>query len=130
MPEILTKAQKGAYDSSGGIEAPEKMKEIITELHDVAFDKSVDQKSKLISDNVKGIVQIQVFNDTLYNRFGFRVSTRDKLVDSKLRVVKSRDGYGLERLEAVLKSLKSEMNMMPGQPPGILDAALTVRKNT
>ena len=130
MPEVLTKAQSRVYDNTGGMEPPEKMREIIDALREAGFIEEIEQKSNIISDNVKGIVQIQVSNSTLYNRFGIRVQTRDQLCDSKLRVVKSRDGYGMAKLESILKALKSEMNMMPGPQPGMLDAALSpVRKN-
>jgi hypothetical protein len=129
MAKTLTKTISNAYGPQD-IEAQEKMKEIITEIERVGFDEQISQKSNLISDNVKGIVQIKVDNDYLYNRFGFRIGVRDQLVDAKLRTVKSRDGFGMMKLEALLKSLKSEMNMMPAPPMGALDAALSVRKNT
>ena len=130
MPEILTKAQSRVYDNTGGMEPPEKMREIIDALREAGFIEEIEQKSNIISDNVKGIVQIHVNNATLYDRFGIRCNVRDRLCDSKLRVVKSREGYGMDKLEAILKALKSEMNMMPGPQPGMLDAALTpVRKN-
>ena len=130
MPESLTKAQSRVWDATGGMEPPEKMREIIDALHETGFVEEIEQKSNLISDNVKGIVQIRVSNATLYNRFGIRIETRDHLCDSKLRVVRSREGDGMKKMIETYKALKSEMNMMPGPQPGMLDAALSpVRKN-
>ncbi len=123
----LTKGLGGAYEPTPG-EAPEKMKEIITEIERVGFDEQIAQKSNLISTNIEGIVQVRAHNNYLQKRFGIRIGVRDELVDSKLRVVKSRDGFGMMKLEALLKSLKSEMNMMPAPPPGFGEAALGVRK--
>ena len=87
MPESLTKAQSRVWDATGGMEPPEKMREIIDALHETGFKEEIDQKSNLISDNIKGIVQIKVHNATLQKRFGIRINTRDVLCDSKLRVV-------------------------------------------
>ena len=129
MPEILTKNLPRGYEQPPA-EAQEKMKEIITEIERVGFDERLASKSVLISDNIKGIVQIRVDNAYLYNRFGIRIGIRDELCESKLRVVRSRDGKGIIALESLLKALKSEMNMMPAPPTGMLDAALTpVRQN-
>ena len=128
MPDILTKNLTGNMVPVE-TEPPEKMKEIITELHDVAFVKSEDQKSILISQNIEGIVQIAVYNENLKRRFGINNPVREALCMNKMRVVKSRDGNGLKTLEGVLKALKSEMNVNPAPPaPSIADIAVGKRK--
>lgn len=64
-----------------------------------ALDKALNAenfyaKSNLTNRNLRGILKAYSFQDYLFNRYGFRISALDALIEAKRQNVLSVDGVG------------------------------------
>ena len=101
---------------------PEKASEIVNAVDQIFTDKTKEQKSNLISRNIRGITRAQSLQAYLTKYYGFRIDVLDALIDSKLLVVKSREGWGTEKLTHLMSTLQSKVETNIGMPqPNIAD---------
>ena len=94
----------------------EKASEIVKEMDSIATEKTIEQKSNIIAVNVRGINRAEAFQSYMENYYGFRIRSLDRLIESKLLVVKSRDGWGTEKLTQLMSTLQSKIETNIGMP--------------
>ena len=119
MPQLEEDMARDWENVSG---EPEKASEIVKEMDTIFTDKTAEQKSNLASINVRGINRAHAFQSYLEDYYGFRLLPLDVLIDSKLKVVKSRDGWGIEKLTGMMSTLQSKIETNIGMPqPNVVD---------
>ena len=100
----------------------EKASEIVKEMDTIFSDKTAEQKSNLISLNIRGINRAHAFQAYMMDYYGFRILPLDVLIHSKLKVVKSREGWGVDKLTQMMSTLQSRIETNIGMsPPNMVD---------
>ena len=94
----------------------EKASEIVKEVDSIFTGKTKEQKSNIVSVNVRGINRAMAFQAYMEDYCGFRINSLDTLIESKLLVVKSRDGWGTEKLTQLMSTLQSKIETNIGMP--------------
>ena len=94
----------------------EKASEIVKEVDSIFTGKTKEQKSNIVSINVRGINRATAFQAYMEDYYGFRINALDALIESKLLVVKSRDGWGTEKLTQLMSTLQSKIETNIGMP--------------
>ena len=106
---------------------PEKVSEMVSEIDRILSLKTQDQKSNLISMNIKGINRAESMQNYLENYYGFRIGVLDALVDKKISIVKSREGWGVGKALEGLKTLQSHIETNIGGAATPLDTLVGKR---
>ena len=94
----------------------EKASEIVKEVDSIFTGKTKEQKSNIVSINVRGINRAMAFQSYMEDYYGFRINSLDTLIESKLLVVKSRDGWGTDKLTQLMSTLQSKVETNIGMP--------------
>jgi len=94
----------------------------VKELGNILFDKYPEKTSNLSSENINGIVRIEVLNEYMSVNFGYRYQTLDKLVKQKQLRVISHDGFGVEKIIEFVKSIQAsfEQTQIPDRLQGLI----------
>jgi len=94
----------------------------VKELGNILFDKYPEKTSNLSSENINGIVRIEVLNEYMNVNFGYRYQTLDKLVKQKQLRVISHDGFGVEKIIEFVKSIQAsfEQTQIPDRLQGLI----------
>ena len=100
---------------------PEKISEMALAIDRITADLSQDQKSNLISLNIKGITRSEALQTYTATYYGFRIGSLDALIDKKISVVKSRDGWGIDKTLRGLATLQNKIETNFGAPNTPLD---------
>jgi hypothetical protein len=100
---------------------PEKISEMALAIDRITADLSQDQKSNLISVNIKGITRAEALQNYTATYYGFRIGGLDALIDKKISVVKSRDGWGIDKTLRGLATLQNKIETNIGAPNTPLD---------
>ena len=106
---------------------PEKVSEMVSEIDRILSPKTQDQKSNLISLNIKGINRAESLQEYLTTYYGFRIGVLDALVNKKISIVKSREGWGVSKSLEGLKTLQSHIETNIGTPATPLDTLVGKR---
>jgi hypothetical protein len=87
----------------------------IKELGEGLFDNYLDKTSNLTDENIRGIIRCRALNDFMQEKYGIRYSTLDKIVEDKMSLNISRNGYGIERFIEIVKSIQAtfEQTQLP-----------------
>jgi len=94
----------------------------VKELGNILFNKYPEKTSNLTSENINGMVRIEVLNEYMSVNFGYRYQTLDRLVKQKeLRVI-STAGFGVEKIIEFVKSIQAsfEQTQIPDRLQGLL----------
>lgn len=79
----------------------------IQELGEAVFLNYEEKTSNLTSKNISGMIKIEVLNDFMERRYGFRYTELDVLVLKKRSLVVSQKGYGLTQFIESLKAIQA-----------------------
>lgn len=87
----------------------------IKELGEGLFDNYPDKTSSITDENIKGIIRCRALNDFMQEKYGIRYSVLDKIVEDKMSLNMSRNGYGIERFIEIVKSIQAtfEQTQLP-----------------
>jgi hypothetical protein len=87
----------------------------IRELGEALFQNYEDKTSVLTEDNIQGMLKIEVLNDFMLAKYGFRYSVLDTLVREKKNLSLSKNGFGIEKLIEIVKSIQAsfEQTQLP-----------------
>lgn len=94
----------------------------VKELGNILFNKYPEKTSNLTSENINGMVRIEVLNEYMSANFGYRYQTLDKLVKQKQLRVIATDGFGVEKIIEFVKSIQAsfEQTQIPDRLQGLL----------
>jgi hypothetical protein len=110
-----------ARDANIDQHEPEKISEMALAIDRIASETTQDQKSNLISLNIKGITRAEALQKYMETYFGYRIETLDALIDKKIAIVKRRDGWGIDKTLKGLSTLQSHVETNIGTPGTPLD---------
>ena len=110
-----------ARDANIEREEPEKISEMAMAIDRIASETTQDQKSNLISRNIKAITRAEALQTYMQTYFGYRIETLDALIEKKIAIVKSRDGWGIDKTLKGLSTLQSHVETNIGTPGTPLD---------
>ena len=110
-----------ARDPDIPVQEQEKVSEMVSEIDRILSLKTQDQKSNLISLNIRGITRAEALQTYLDRYYGFRLEVLDALIEKKISVVKSREGWGVGKSLEGLKTLQSHVETNIGTPATPVD---------
>ena len=116
-----------ARDPDIPVQEQEKVSEMVSEIDRILSLKTQDQKSNLISLNIKGINRAEALQTYMQNYYGFRIRVLDALIDKKISIVKSREGWGVSKSLEGLKTLQSHIETNIGTPATPFDTLVGKR---
>jgi hypothetical protein len=96
--------EQDIIDESSGNEG---FRQAIQELGEAVFLNYEEKTSNLTSKNISGMIKIEVLNDFMERRYGFRYTELDVLVLKKRSLVVSQKGYGLTQFIEALKAIQA-----------------------
>lgn len=94
-------------EDSGNEEIQSQFPMAIRELGEALFLNYQDKTTVLTEDNIQGMIKIEVLNDFMMERYGFRYSVLDVLVREKKTLALSKNGFGIEKLIEIVKSIQA-----------------------
>jgi hypothetical protein len=103
-------------DESGGDENQSQFPMAIRELGEALFLNYPDKTTVLTEDNIQGMIKIEVLNDFMFEKYGFRYSVLDTLVREKKTLSLSKNGFGIEKLIEIVKSIQATFEQAQVQP--------------
>lgn len=98
----------------------------IQELGEGLFEKYFDKTSDLTDENIRGIIRCRALNDFMLEKYGYRFSVLDKIVEDKMSLNISRDAFGMEKFIEIVKSIQASFEQT--QLPTTLGQRLFGRK--
>lgn len=113
-----------AVNKSITMEMEEKKSEVIEqntfplaiqELGEGLFENYPDKTTNITDENIRGIIRCRALNDFMLEKYGVRYSVLDKIVEDKMSLNLSRNGYGIERFIEIVKSIQAsfEQTQLP-----------------
>jgi len=88
----------------------------IRELGEALFLKYDEKTSNLTDENIQGIIRCNTLNDYMQERYGIRYTVLDTLIDSKMKLVMSRNGYGVDKLIELIQSIQASFQQAEVAP--------------
>lgn len=87
----------------------------IQELGESLFENYEDKTSNLSEENITGIIQCRALNDFMHEKYGIRYTVLDSITDNKMKLVISKNGYGISKFIEIVKSIQAtfEQNQYP-----------------
>ena len=87
----------------------------IQELGEGLFENYFDKTSNLTEENILGIIRCRALNDFMLEKYGVRYSVLDKIVEDKMSLNISRNGFGIEKFIEIVKSIQAtfEQTQLP-----------------
>lgn len=87
----------------------------IQELGEGLFENYPDKTTNITDENIRGIIRCRALNDFMLEKYGVRYSVLDKIVEDKMSLNLSRNGYGIERFIEIVKSIQAsfEQTQLP-----------------
>lgn len=79
----------------------------VKELGEALFLNYDEKTSNLSDENILGIIRCNTLNDFMEERYGFRYTVLDVLVQKKMTLVMSRNGYGIAQFIELVKSIQA-----------------------
>lgn len=127
LTRIMDNANKNTSGNDTILENPVNFENIIQKIHDTISMQNGRRKSKLIAENVTGIIIGNAFNNQLQDVLGheFRLDILDKLIDDKSNWVLSVDGSGVNQIIRGLSVLQP--NVVGAMPPTLIERATGIQ---
>ena len=99
------------------------LQETIKELGNQAFLRHSEKTSYLSNDNINGLIRADAFNEYNDVNFGYRYKVIDTLIRAKPSRALSHNGYGLEKLIEIVKSIQAsfEQTQLPSRMKDLLN---------
>jgi hypothetical protein len=79
----------------------------IQELGKGLFEDYPDKTSNISDENIIGIVRCRALNDFMLEKYGFRYSVLDKIVEDKMNLNISKSGFGIDKFIEIVKSVQA-----------------------
>lgn len=102
-------------DNTGKIVDTNTFPMAIKELGEALFENYEDKTTNITDENIRGMIRCRALNDYMQEKYGVRYSVLDRIVEDKMRLNVSRNGYGVEKLIEIVKSIQAtfEQTQLP-----------------
>jgi hypothetical protein len=92
----------------------------IQELGEGLFLKYPEKTTFLSDENISGIIKANALNEFMQAKYRYRYVSIDAVIEKKLTLSMSRNGYGVEKFIEIVKSVQASFEQMQ-LPLGIGD---------
>ena len=91
----------------------------IQELGEGLFEDYPAKTSNISDENIIGIIRCRALNDFMLEKYGVRYSVLDKIVEDKMNLNLSKNGFGIDKFIEIVKSVQASFQDL-SVPPGMM----------
>lgn len=84
----------------------------IKELGEALFENYEDKTSNLTEENILGSIRCAALNEYMEVNYGYRYSSLDIIVRTKMSRALSKNGYGIGKLIEIVQSIQASFQQM------------------
>lgn len=119
MSQLLVDLDGARPDTEKSLEDAANISKLVETLNENLNKNDIRGKSKLIGENIEGILKGLEVNRFIQYGIGVRINCIDDLISNKLVYIMSLDGGGRSDFISIVKAIQAEIQSL--MPPTIID---------